>query len=101
MLADLLRSCKLKGCIAACGMAASTELNMTVYPFILRGVALAGVDSAWADQKKRIEIWNRLAADWKVPQLEEMTTEIELNGVEDRVAEILAGRVIGRTVVKI
>ncbi len=60
-LATLLRSTQHRGCVAACGLAASADLPLTVYPFILRGITLAGIDSAQCPRDSRLKIWQRLA----------------------------------------
>jgi hypothetical protein len=71
-----------------------------VFPFILRGVALAGIDSAAQPMARRTRIWDLLATGWRI-DLERITTEIGLDGITGGVREILAGTHVGRTVVKI
>jgi len=89
------------GCVAACGLVGGAELPMTVYPFILRGVTLAGIDSAHYATQKRPAIWAKLAGPWKPKLLEEIATEVALEDLEPKIADILAGRIIGRVLVKI
>jgi hypothetical protein len=72
-----------------------------VHPFILRGVSLIGIDSAGCSMAHRLDLWNKLAGDWKPAQLDELATEIELAEVPHYVGEILAGRTMGRIVVRI
>ena len=62
-LASVLRQTRYGGCVAACGLAGGAELPITVHPFILRGVTLAGVDSVRAPLEVRQRAWRRLAAD--------------------------------------
>ncbi|HTQ39194.1 MAG TPA: oxidoreductase [Pirellulales bacterium] len=101
VLSTLLRSMKEQGCVTACGLVGGTELPITVYPFILRGVVLAGIDSAWYPADKRTALWAKLAGLWKPAQLDELSTEVALADLEPKIEDILAGRSVGRTVVKI
>jgi len=99
ILGTLLRSISHGGCVAACGLAASNELPVTVYPFILRAVTLAGIDAAFCAMPKRAEMWRRLAGDWKPPQLEAMARYTTLTEIAPLVDDMLAGRLQGRVVV--
>jgi putative YhdH/YhfP family quinone oxidoreductase len=101
ILSTILRSTRHSGCVAACGLAASSVLPITVFPFILRAVTLSGVDAAWCAISLRHEIWQRLAAGWKPRQLEAMAHFIDLPELPKHVDDILAGRVTGRVVVTI
>jgi putative YhdH/YhfP family quinone oxidoreductase len=98
-LATVLRSIDHRGCIAACGLVAGAELELTVYPFILRGVTLAGIDSAKCPRPERLEMWQKLAGPWRVELLDQIADEITLDELPDRVEKILAGQVVGRTIV--
>ena len=98
-LATILRSVEHRGCVAACGLVAGAELQLTVYPFILRGVTLAGIDSAKCPRPQRLEMWQKLAGPWRVERLDEIAHEITLDELPDRVQKILAGQIIGRTIV--
>jgi putative YhdH/YhfP family quinone oxidoreductase len=98
-LNTILRSIDHRGCVAACGLVAGAELEITVYPFILRGVTLAGIDSAKCPRLERIEIWQTLAGPWRVDQLDAIAHEITLDELPDHVQKILAGQIVGRTVV--
>ena len=101
ILGTLLRATRHGGCIAACGLAASNTLPVTVYPFILRGVTLAGIEAAWVPPALRAELWNRLAADWKLDNLPSIAKIVELGDLPAKFAEILAGRITGRIAVRI
>jgi putative YhdH/YhfP family quinone oxidoreductase len=98
-LATLLRSMRNEGCVASCGLVGGADLSMTVYPFILRGVTLAGIDSAWCPKRRREQMWDRLAGDWKLAVLDTIGTTIRLNQIGDYVEQILAGKTTGRVVV--
>ncbi len=98
-LATILRSVEHRGCVAACGLVAGAELQLTVYPFILRGVTLAGIDSAKCPRPQRLEIWQKLAGPWRVDRLNDLVHEVTLDELPDRVQKILSGQLIGRTIV--
>lgn len=100
-LANLIKQLEHGGAVAACGLVGGAELSLTVYPFILRGVSLLGIDSGACPFAKRERVWRKLAGDWKLDKLEEMTTEIDLAGLDEAVARILSGGVQGRTLVKL
>lgn len=100
MLASILRSTARDGCVAACGLVGGIELSLTVMPFILRGVTLAGVDSAWFPRDRRLEIWQKLAGPWKLDRLSELATRVALSKIAGPVQRILAGGISGRVVVE-
>lgn len=102
LLSWLLRSTRPWGNVASYGMAGGTGLNVSVYPFILRGVGLLGVSSANCPMELRRGIWTRLADAWKPPALERIAHRvIELAALPQVFAEMLAGKSLGRTVVRI
>jgi acrylyl-CoA reductase (NADPH) len=88
------------GAVAACGLAQGMDLPATVAPFILRGVALLGVDSVMAPLARREEAWSRLARDLDPARLEAITTEIALPDAIAAAEQLLAGKVRGRIVVR-
>ena len=100
-LANVLGQIKYGGAVAACGLAQGGDLPATVYPFILRGVSLLGVDSVMAPKTVREEAWARLATDLDVAKLEEMTVEMPLADAPGAAADILKGQVRGRVVVNV
>lgn len=100
-LAAVLKSTKYGGAVACCGLVGSPELPLNVYPFILRGVGLHGVDSVQASRETRREIWGRLASSWKPARLDGMTSECNLQGLEARIQAILHGGIRGRVVVNL
>lgn len=101
MLTTLLRSIDYRGCVAACGVVGGADLSLTVFPFILRGITLCGIDSAWCPDELRAEIWNRLATDWKPAHLADSQTVIDLDQAGSAVERILQGQVVGRTLIRI
>lgn len=98
MLATAIKSTKYNGAVTCCGNVASHELLTNVYPFILRGVSLLGVDSVQCDMDTRTNVWKKLSSEWKISnEIEEVSLE-ELN---DKIDLMLSGKHKGRTVIKI
>ena len=100
-LANACAQTRYGGVVAACGLAQGMDLPASVAPFILRGVTLAGIDSVMAPRARREEAWSRLARDLDPALLERMTEEIPLEAAAARAADLLAGRVRGRLVVRL
>ncbi len=73
---------------------------MNVYPFILRGVRLIGIDSVQCPKEKREEVWNMLAASWKGSQLENGIEEVKLEKILEKVQDMLNSRLVGRVILK-
>ncbi|MGO9775027.1 MAG: hypothetical protein ACLPM3_00380 [Terracidiphilus sp.] len=97
----LLATMKQAGPVASIGNAADFNLETTVFPFILRGVSLLGIDSGFAPRSIRERAWQRLASDLKPLHLAEMTRVIDFDALPTCFADFIAGRARGRTVVKI
>ena len=89
------------GAVAACGLAQGFDLPGTVMPFILRGVALLGVDSVMASHVLREQAWQRLAQDLDLRLLDQITTEVALQDAIEAAARLRAGQVRGRLVVRV
>lgn len=100
-LAWLTRVMQQRGLIAAYGNASGTDLVTTVFPFILRGVALVGIDSAATAMPQRLRVWQRLAGDLRPRHLNSVCQEIALDGVVATCEAIVAGRHSGRSVVRL
>ncbi|MGY6570835.1 MAG: acrylyl-CoA reductase (NADPH) [Salinarimonas sp.] len=100
-LANLLSMTRYGGAVAACGLAGGMDLPASVAPFILRGVALLGVDSVMCPIARRRAAWTRLAHDLDPKLLDAMTATISLDAVPDKAAAILSGKIRGRMVVEI
>lgn len=101
MLAALLAQTAPYGNVATAGLAATADLPATVMPFIIRGVSLLGVASAGTARDIRDELWRRLASDWKPAHLDLICTrEAALEDLPDVFRTMLAGRSLGRTVVR-
>jgi len=99
-LANACAQTRYGGAVAACGLAQGADLPATVMPFILRGVALLGVDSVMAPLALRNEAWTRLARDLDPALLETITREIPLAEAADAARDLMAGKIRGRIVVR-
>ena len=97
----LLRTLKHGGAVAASGNASGAELVTTVFPFILRGVTLIGIDSAQVPIRERRELWSRLARDLRPMLPDDAITEIGLEGLPAAFESILAGEARGRWLVRV
>lgn len=98
ILATALKTAKYGGLVAACGNAMSQELNVNVFPFILRGVSLLGVDSVEIPMRARQMAWSKLAGEWKI-DFGNMIKEVSLAELNPQIDAILKGAVRGRVVV--
>ena len=98
-LAGLLACTRRAGAVAACGLAQSAELHTSVMPFILRGVALLGIDSVMCPPDRRVRAWERLNTEVPAALLQDGVHEFPLSEVQRLAADILAGQVRGRTVI--
>ncbi len=97
----VLATMKQAGTVASIGNAASFTLNTTVFPFILRGVSLLGIDSGYIGEPTRSRVWSRLATDLKPVHLAEITRTIGFDALPGAFDDFIKGRVKGRTVVQI
>jgi acrylyl-CoA reductase (NADPH) len=98
-LANLLKQLKSGGAVASCGLASSPELSLTVIPFITRGVSLLGVDSVYIPLTDKQHIWQRVATDMKLPQLDKYCEEITLAQTPEYLDRFFQSKVVGRYVV--
>jgi acrylyl-CoA reductase (NADPH) len=100
--AYLLRTTKYGGSVAVSGLTGGNAVATTVFPFILRGVSLLGIDSVMCPMPKRQHVWQRMGADLKPKGLlDSIAVETDLAGVEAVCADILQGKVKGRTLVRL
>ena len=100
-LAQAIKATQYGGTVTCCGLTASAELNVSVFPFILRGVSLLGIDSVQCPMPPRLRLWDKLASEWKLDCLDELTQEIPLGDISTKIDAILNGQVTGRTLVKL
>lgn len=100
-LAAAIKSTKYGGAVTCCGLTASAELPINVFPFILRGISLLGIDSVQCPMAPRLTVWDKLAREWKLECLDTLTEEISLDAVDGYVDKILQGQVSGRVLVRV
>ena len=98
-LANVLAQTSYGGAVAACGLAQGFDLPATVMPFILRNVALLGVDSVMQPKEKRIEAWDRITSDLDMGKLEDITSVIGFDDIIATAQDIVEGRIRGRVAV--
>ena len=101
ILAAAVKSTRYNGNVAACGLTQSPVLNSTVYPLILRGVNILGIDSAHCDMSMREKIWLSLSGEWKPDNLEICFTECSLHELGEKIDLILEGKTTGRMLVNL
>ncbi|WP_394102082.1 acrylyl-CoA reductase (NADPH) [Xanthobacter wiegelii] len=101
ILANVLAATRYGGAVAACGLAAATDLPTTVFPFILRNVALLGVDSVNCPTPRRLAAWTRLGEILTEADFDLVTREVTLEDLPQVAEDIIVGGVRGRTVVRI
>ena len=95
ILSNFISQTSQRGAITCCGNVASDKLETSIFPFILRGVTLIGIDSAESLLEVKKEIWNNFSNDWKI-DLEKITKEVFLESLSDEVEKILKGNQVGR-----
>lgn len=100
-LVNIFKTLAPGGSVAASGLVASPNLNATVYPFILRGVNLLGIDSVGVSNDVREAVWKRFADDWKLELPNGFTTEVGLDSAYDYIQQFKKGDIFGRVIVKI
>lgn len=100
-LAAVLSNTQYGGSVAVSGLTGGGDVPTTVFPFILRGVNLLGIDSVYCPKDLRVTLWQRLATDLKPDGLEDIQNEVSFNELPDALSGILEGKARGRTVVKI
>ncbi len=99
MLAAAIKSTQPGGIVTCCGNVASAELNLTVYPFILRGLTLAGIDSQNCPMNLRQKVWGKLAGSWKFAEMETLCQLSCLEELSGHIEAMLQGRLKGRILV--
>jgi len=94
-----IKATRYGGAVTCCGLVGSPDLTMNVFPFILRGVSLLGIDSVQCPMQPRLNVWEKLAGDWKPGNLEEIGRECSLADLDVKIDAILKGQIRGRTLV--
>lgn len=98
-LVNLLRETQLFGCVAACGVVGGIELDLTVHPFVLRGILLSGVSASQCPRPRRDQIWELLADSWRPAKLGDVTRTVSMEDLNAEISRMLAGQIRGRIVV--
>jgi acrylyl-CoA reductase (NADPH) len=101
ILTTAIKSTKQDGVVTCCGNVASPDLPINVFPFILRGVSLLGIDSQHCPMEFRSEIWKKLSSVWKFDLLETIYNEITLDELNPKIDAILKGKLKGHTIVNL
>lgn len=96
ILANLICSTSQRAAIACCGMVGGLSLDTSIFPFILRGLSLFGIDSAESLLETKEEVWNNFATSWKLENIDENIKDISLNELPSEIDKILDGKQIGR-----
>ena len=99
ILATAIRSTQPNGVVTSCGNVASPDLQINVYPFILRGISLVGIDSQSCPMGFRRRTWEKIANEWKLPDLARQTSECTLAQLDREIDRILAGKQKGREII--
>ena len=98
ILFNIVKSLKYGGSVACCGLVASPQFQASVFPFILRGVNLLGVDSVNLPLAHKRQLWNKLATNWKPDGLVKLETKVGMSGLDAALRTVLAGQSTGRLV---
>jgi len=99
LLATTIKSMNANGVVTSCGNVASPDLPINVYPFILRGVTLVGIDSQNCPMAIRQKTWDKLSKEWQITQMETVVEEITLNELDQRINKMLTRGSKGRVIV--
>lgn len=100
ILATLLAALTPGGAVACSGLVGGTSFESSIFPFIIRGIALLGIDSVEIPIKKKKEMWENFANNWSLQGLDKVTKVVELDALEEQIKIILAGEQVGRVVLK-
>ncbi|MBU3160664.1 YhdH/YhfP family quinone oxidoreductase [Clostridium frigoris] len=101
MLSTAIKSTNYGGSVTCCGNISSDQFSSSVYPFILKGISLLGIDSVNCPMDIRLKIWDKLSSDWKPDNLDANVDEVSLNELSEKIDMILSGNHKGRTIVNL
>lgn len=101
ILATAIKTTNYGGSVTCCGNVGGHEFSTSVYPFILRGITLFGIDSVQCPKDLRVELWNNMASDWAVENLDSHAEEIALEDLSEKIDSMLEGKHKGRTIVNL
>ena len=94
-----IKACQKHGNVAACGLVGNNSFESTIYPFIIKGVNLLGIETATHPMPERILVWEKLANEWKIDHFDQIGEFIKLEELSENIDKILAGKISGRKVV--
>jgi alcohol dehydrogenase len=100
ILSNLITATHQRAAIACCGMVGGINLNTSIFPFILRGLSLLGIDSAETLIEVKKEIWHNFATDWKLKKINDQIKDIGLDELNLEIEKILKGEQVGRIRIK-
>ena len=100
ILTLLLASLKPGGAVACSGLVGGPSFESSIFPFILRGNALLGIDSVEIPLQKKLQVWENFASNWKL-DLSNLVKEVSLEELEKEISTILEGGQVGRVLVKL
>lgn len=101
ILFNVLKATQYGGSVACCGLTAGVEFQASVLPFILRGVNLLGVDSVELPLVVKASMWDKLSLQWKLPNLDDLVSEVGLAQLPEAIERILQGGQVGRILVRL
>lgn len=101
LLAAAIKSTQYEGVVTCCGLVASADLSVSIFPFILRGVRLIGIDSAECSMAKRLAAWQRMTDQLKPADLAAMVDEVGLDGLEEKIAGMLSAKLTRKVLVNL
>ncbi len=99
LLASAVKGLRYGGVATCCGWVAGVDIPINMYPFMIRGVSLVGIDSVQCAMPLRQQVWHKLADEWQTEALDELVSEVPLAELSPLIDEILQARVAGRVVV--
>ena len=100
-LVNILKSLRYGASASCCGLVSSPKLEASVFPFILRGVNLLGVDSVQLPLSKKQQVFERFGGEWKLDELEMISKEISMSQLDEKLASLLQGQTVGRVVLNL
>ena len=100
-LAAAIKATRYGGVVTCCGLVGSADLPLNVYPFILRGVRLIGIDSVECPVFSRLSVWKKLGGEWMPENLDKMVQESTLVDLEEKIDAVFKGALRGRTIVRL
>lgn len=100
-LSTAIKTTNYCGAVTTCGNVGGIEFNSSIFPFILKGITLYGIDSVECPMDLRIKIWDLLANEWKSDKLENMVNIVSLEELNEKIDLIIKGNHIGRTVLEL